>query len=118
MAQKRRSRDLAGGQEAAVIDFDTGEELGIDPEREECTPGGLIEADQQQWIFQLVQVVIRSPRQYGIPACKLSRVWTVNVDDTMVTIVAAVRDDDRFEELMPIVEGFLQNSVTLGDADG
>ena len=108
---------VVGGIEAAFVDFETGEEEGIMPARE-CTGDGLVETRRlDRWIFQLVEV-LPLQRLYGVPACKPSRVWAVPIGEEMVTIVAAVRDDARFDELMPVIEDFLQNSVTFGDGDG
>lgn len=57
-------------------------------------------------------------RTFGIPACRTSRVWAVTVGDITATVVGAVRNDAAFDELMPILGGFLENTVTFGDADG
>lgn len=57
-------------------------------------------------------------RTFGIPACRTSRIWAVTVGDTTTTIVGAVRSAADFEELMPIVEAFLSDSVMFGTDGG
>lgn len=60
-----------------------------------------------------------SPRtDYGFPSCFRSRLWILDVDGVTVTVIASANPDDRFEDVMPMVESFLMNNVMFGDADG
>lgn len=65
--------------------------------------------------------LVRGPTaqfEYGIAACFRSRVWVMDLGAISVTAVGVADPDDRFEELMPIVEDFLQSGVTFGATDG
>lgn len=55
---------------------------------------------------------------FGIPACFRSRVWVLAVEGWSITAIGVTRDVEHFEELMPILQEFLENNVTFGDAGG
>ncbi len=54
----------------------------------------------------------------GVPACFTTRAWIIDVSGTSITALGVAKDNDRFEELMPILEDFLEHSVMFGDDDG
>lgn len=108
-----------GGRNALSVDISAGEEAGIDPDRDECTPGGTVSWEPSDWGFQLLGTSVGTPgRDFGIPACAMSRMWVVELEGGVVTIVASARDQDRFDALMSAFDDLLQNSVIFGGGDG
>lgn len=112
-----RSQTTVAGYSATTIDVYGGPE-GRDPDRAgepRCNVKIVdIAGDEAGWPL----VVVSRGRGYGVGACHSARVWVVQVGDRAITIIGSTRDDNRFDELMPILEGFLANSVTFGEADG
>lgn len=53
---------------------------------------------------------------FGIPACYSSRVWVMDVSDRTITAIGVTENSGQFERLMSILEAFLDQSVTFGDA--
>ena len=49
------------------------------------------------------------PMEYGIAACKVSRVWVFETNGESVTVIGGAVDPDRFDELMPVVERMLDS---------
>ena len=54
-------------------------------------------------------VVPGTPHEYGIAACKVSRVWVFETNGRSVTVIGGAVDPDRFDELMPLVERLLDS---------
>lgn len=54
----------------------------------------------------------------GVPACHLTRVWAFSAERWTIAAIGVTRDDDDFELMVPVLQEFLDNNVTFGDADG
>ncbi len=63
--------------------------------------------------FQLITAGRK--QDIGFPACNRTRVWAVEVSDQTTLILAAAHYLDDFDDLIPVFEDFLVNSVTFGD---
>ncbi len=49
----------------------------------------------------------------GIPACYRSRLWLAEIDGSVITMVGVASDDDEFEDMMSVLEMFLESGVSF-----
>ncbi len=111
---ERAAIDIAG---LPAVSFDVVGDPQPEPFRECSSPGGTALLSESG--HKLLDLPTRpGPSVIGIPACYTSRVWVFAVDGQTITAIGVADPDDRFEELMPILENFLDTSVTFGDDDG
>lgn len=110
-----------GVREALVVDLETDRDRDFD---DRCStgkfqglrysrPGGFFNPG-----YLLKDVRGTGANQgFGLGACKRFRLWGVDVDGVTITVVSTAGGtaDDRFDELVPIVESLL-DSVTFGAA--
>lgn len=115
-----RTAVTVGGNSGIVIDLlgEPDPDPGF-PERNPCSrPGGSARFFMGTGYVLFTDPNLSTASAFGIPACWPTRVWVVDVGGVTITALGVVEDEDRFGELMPILEDFLESNVTFGDADG
>ena len=45
-----------------------------------------------------------NPFEYGVAACKVSRLWVVDANGQSITLIGGATDPGRFDEVIPVVE--------------
>lgn len=92
-----------GGLEAVTLDVEGAPERAQVGEQR-CTPGfGRFFLDQPGYAL-VVESGSTNPKEYGIAACNVSRVWVAEAEGQSITVIGGATDPDRFEELIPVVE--------------
>lgn len=97
---------MVGGLEAIKVDVEGAPERAqVDDRR--CT-GDIVRFFIDEPGYALV-VDPANPYEYGIAACKVSRVWVFETNGKSLTVIGGASDPDRFDELMPLVERLLDS---------
>ena len=116
--QSPTSAATLGGRPAVVADFLAAEDpgMGFQPgDVRACTSTGLQFSSDEPG-YQLITYFDR--QDVGFPACNTTRVWAVQDGEETFLVLAAANDPDQFDELLVILEEFLESGVTFGDSDG
>lgn len=102
---------VAADSSAVRVDVDTAPAPGsqTDLDRDDCADSGDLDIiDQPGYVLlDLMSLSGDGGALYGLGACRTFRVWSVGIDGETLTLIATTEDLDRFDELMPEMDWFV-----------